>query len=139
MKVTMALVYTAILWLTAACQPGEPICPPDSIKRINQAIPIPSSNPSEDVKTDQKPVEVQINGKTVLVDQVIQGPLCQGNWSGTVYVGCDLQIAAWEEEADFLKGCNLMIEPGTVVYVAAHDNEPYYKGCSFHTGEDPLE
>ena len=139
MKVTIALVYTAILWLTAACQPGEPVCPPNSITRINQVTPIPTSNPSKDVKTDQKLVEVQINGKTVLVDQVIRGPLCQGNWSGTVYVGCDLQIAAWEEEADFLKGCNLTIEPGTVVYVAAHNYEPYYKGCSCHTGEDPLE
>jgi len=38
----------------------------------------------------------------------------------------------------FLKGCKLNIDPNTVVYVAAHNDAPYYKGCSCHTGEDPI-
>jgi hypothetical protein len=50
-------------------------------------------------------------------------------------VACDLQIAAWGEEPTFLEDCNLNIEPGTIVYVAAHNDAPYYKGCSCHTGE----
>ena len=39
----------------------------------------------------------------------------------------------------FLKGCDLNIAPNTVVYVAAHNDDAYYKGCSCHTGEISLE
>jgi hypothetical protein len=139
MKVSIVLVLVSIFLLISACQPREPICSPDSITRIADAPPFPTH--ASPIKTDGflKPVEVEINGKTMLVDQLVNGTLCEGNWSGTVYVGCDIQIAAWEGEADFLQGCDLEIEPGTVVYVAAHDDEPYYKGCSCHTGEDPIE
>jgi hypothetical protein len=80
---------------------------------------------------------VEVNGKMILADKVVEGPLCNDLWRGEVYVGCDVQVAAWEEEPLFLKGCELTIEPGTVVYVAAHNNEAYYKGCSCHTGEAP--
>lgn len=68
-------------------------------------------------------------------------PLCNDVWSGTVYVGCDARVAqaALDEESNplFLKGCDLDIAPNTVVYVAAHNDAPYYKGCSCHTGEAP--
>jgi hypothetical protein len=135
MKFAIALIITTLLLLTSACQPREPVCPPDSITHIPEVPPFPALTSPVDIE----PVEVEINGKTMLVDQVVNGPLCEGDWSGTVYVGCDIQIAAWVEEADFLEDCDLEIEPGTVVYVAAHDDEPYYKGCSCHTGEDPIE
>ena len=76
------------------------------------------------------------------VDKVVDYPLCNDNWSGTVYVNCKVQVAEAELDADanplFLKGCNLNIEPNTVVYVAAHNDAAYYKGCSCHTGEVPL-
>lgn len=139
MKVAIALIITSVLLLTSACQPREPVCPPDSIKRIPEAPPFPTVISPVDVEPAITPVEVEVNGKIMLVDKIVRGPLCSGDWSGTVYVGCDIQIAAWEEEADFLEDCDLAIEPGTVVYVAAHDDEPYYKGCSCHTGEDPIE
>lgn len=71
------------------------------------------------------------------MDRIVQGPLCSDTWSGVVYVACDLQIIEWEEDPTFLKDCDLNIEPGTVVYVASHNNEPYYKGCSCHTGDVP--
>jgi hypothetical protein len=67
------------------------------------------------------------------VDQVISGALCNGDWSGTVYVACDVQVLAWEDQPTFLKDCDLSIEPGTVVYVAYHNDAPYYNGCSCHT------
>ena len=139
MKDTIALIFVSVLLLTSACQPREPVCPPDSITRITGAPPFPTLTSPLEAPASLKPVEVEVNGKTMLVDQVVQGTLCEGSWSGTVYVGCELQIAAWEEEADFLEECDLAIEPGPVVYVAAHDDEPYYKGCSCHTGEDPIE
>jgi hypothetical protein len=83
------------------------------------------------------PVEMEIGGRKILVDQVVEGPLCNGTWSGTVYVSCDVQVFVWEENPTFLKDCNLSIEPGTIVYVAYHNDTAYYNGCSCHTGETP--
>jgi len=71
------------------------------------------------------------------VDRVVTGPLCNDRWKGTIYVGCDVQVMEWEETPLFLKDCDLSIEPGTVVFVAYHNDEPYYNGCSCHTGELP--
>lgn len=78
---------------------------------------------------------MEIGSKTILVDKVVEGPLCNDTWSGTVYVTCDVQIYFWEEEPTFLKNCNLSIEPGTIVYVEYHHNNSYYEGCSCHFGE----
>ena len=72
-----------------------------------------------------------------MVDRVVQGPLCNDTWHGKVYVDCDIQIAAWEETPKFLSECDLVIAPGTVVFVAAHNDAAYYKGCSCHTAEEP--
>jgi hypothetical protein len=81
------------------------------------------------------PVEVKIGGQTIQVDKVVSGPLCNDNWSGIIYVTCDVQVYAWQENPTFLKNCNLDIAPGTVVYVAYHHDTAYYQGCSCHTGE----
>lgn len=72
-----------------------------------------------------------------MADKVVSGPLCNDTWRGTVYVTCDAQVAAWSDAKapEFLKGCDLEVEPGTVVYVEAHYNTAYYEGCSCHTGE----
>lgn len=61
------------------------------------------------------------------VDNVIRGSPCYSQWSGTIYVACDVQIIEWQEDLTFLKDCSLSIEPGTIVYVAAHNDVPYYK------------
>jgi hypothetical protein len=88
------------------------------------------------------PTRIEIQGKLIEVDKLVNYPLCNDDWSGTVYVSCDAQVAEAELDADanplFLNGCNLNIEPNTVVYVAAHNDAAYYKGCSCHTGEAPL-
>ena len=78
---------------------------------------------------------MEIAGRMVSVDKVVEGPLCNDTWRGTVYVTCNIQVYEWKEQPLFLKGCNLTIEPGTVVYVADHNNTAYYNGCSCHTGE----
>ena len=53
------------------------------------------------------------------VDKVVDYPLCNDEWSGTVYVNCEAQVAQAKMDADanplFLKGCNLNIAPNTVV------------------------
>lgn len=83
------------------------------------------------------PTEVSINGVPMVVDRVVTGPLCSDQWEGTIYVGCDVQVMEWVETPLFLKDCDLSIEPGTVVYVAYHNDAAYYNGCSCHTGELP--
>jgi hypothetical protein len=46
-----------------------------------------------------------------------------------------VSVLDWEEASTFLKDCDLVIKPDAVIYVAAHNNAPHYKGCSCHTGE----
>ena len=133
MKHTPMFLILFLLGIMAACQPADPPCPPESITYLTD------SNSSASVLSqhsiEASPELVKINGQEIMVDQVIKGKLCGGSWSGTVYVPCGIEIYQWEENPTFLKDCDLTIEPGTVVYVAAHNDEPYYQGCSCHTDE----
>jgi hypothetical protein len=118
-----------LVFLLSACQPD--VCPPESVEYIEDPSTFP---PLDSVANESfsasKPLE--IGGKLVEVDRVIHGPLCNDTWRGTIYVACDVQVAAWTEEQGpfFLDECDLTIEPGTVVYVAAHNDTAYYQGCS---------
>ncbi len=76
---------------------------------------------------------IEIGGRPISFDKVVDGPLCDDVWSGTVYVGCNVQVNPWVDQPTFLEECDLTIAPGSVVYVAYHNNEPYYNGCSCHT------
>jgi hypothetical protein len=78
---------------------------------------------------------MKIGDRTVLVDKVVEGPLCNDTWHGTVYVACNVQVYPWETAPAFLKDCKLSIAPGTIVYAAYHHDAAYYNGCSCHTGE----
>ena len=129
------LILILLVSITSACQHPAPVCPAESVTYITERTPLTASTSPQDLGEPPTPMRVEINGVEMLFDDVIHGALCGGDWRGTVYVACDLQIAAWEEEPTFLEGCDLNIEPGTVVYVAAHNDEPYYKGCSCHTAE----
>jgi hypothetical protein len=120
----------------SACQPPPPACPTESITYLNKSDYPANAVLPEENSPAPKPEQVQINGKTRLVDKVVRGALCDDSWRGTIYVPCQIQIYEWEEEADFLQHCNLNIDPGTVVYVAAHNDEPYYQGCSCHSGQE---
>ena len=131
MKHTVAVVV--VLLFLSACQAD--VCPPESVEYIADPAQIPSLDSTEQVPP---PTMIEIGGKMVEVDRVIHGPLCNDAWQGTVYVDCDVQVAAWDEELGpfFLDGCDLTVEPGTVVYVASHNNTAYYKGCAVcHTSE----
>lgn len=129
------LPVALVTLLLAACQP-KPVCPaPLGPPHYLTPFEMTELPPPADVY--RGPTEVEINDRRMNVDQVITGPLCRGTWKGTVYVACDVQVLEWEEEPLFLKGCDLMIEPATVVYVAAHNDAPYYNGCSCHTGTNP--
>lgn len=122
--------------IASSCQPSQPACPPGSItylkdselETIAELLDASSNAPNQE--------QVLINGKMMMVDKVVRGSLCSDTWRGTVYVPCQIKIFEWEDEADFLKDCDLSIEPGTVVYVAAHNDAPYYQGCACHTSEN---
>ncbi len=129
---TIHLVVTLIAFLlVAACGSSASGCPPAPEASRYLTVPpeaLPTATPSQ----ANTPILVPMGNKTIKVDKVVEGPLCHDTWRGTVYVTCNVQVYPWEETPTFLDGCNLVIEPGTVVYVAAHNNTAYYNGCSCH-------
>jgi hypothetical protein len=129
MKRFFALLPIPFLLLAAACLPTPP--PELLITRTPQpASTTPSGIPQE--TTPSSPMPVEIGSRTVVVDEVIRGFLCDDTWRGVIYVDADVEVLPWDDEAIFLRECDLVIEPGTVVYVADHPGEVFYKGCSCH-------
>jgi hypothetical protein len=127
-KHILAVIF--IILCLSACQTNNTVCPPvtgtpESLSLPPDQLPTPTPGPGGTM-------EVVINGRSMTVDKVVEGPLCNDTWSGVVYVGCNVQVFDWVDQPLFLKDCNLMIEPGTVVYVAYHNNSAYYNGCSCH-------
>jgi len=120
------ILLFSILFLSA-CQPASPTCPPDAISYQKSTTPFPQPTPAAG---GSLPEQIEINGKTMEFDQVIHGPLCNNTLSGKVYIACDIVIAEWKNKPNFLDGCNFVVEPDTVIYVAAHQNTAYYKGCA---------
>jgi hypothetical protein len=139
-KKSLFFIIILMSFLLAACSHTNMVCPPGEEPNppaLQLADLIERTSPP----SSSGPVQVEIQGKMMEVDKLVDYPLCNDNWSGIVYVSCDAQVAEAELDANanplFLKGCNLDIAPNTVVYVAAHNNAAYYKGCSCHTGEAP--
>ena len=127
-------LFLALIFLTG-CGKHASVCPlgtgtPIYLTVPPEELPTPTSGPS------LAPIVMKIGVRTITVNKVVEGPLCNDTWSGTVYVACNVQVYPWEESPNFLQNCNLNIEPGTVVYVAHHNDMAYYNGCSScHTGE----
>jgi hypothetical protein len=115
--------------LVAAC---SSTCPPESITQVSDIGSLSPAVQTADSASSSTPTLVEIKGNMLEVNRVIEGPLCNDTWSGTIYVSCDIQVAEWEEKPTFLESCDLNIEEGTVVYVAAHNDKKYSKGCSCH-------
>jgi hypothetical protein len=134
MRTRLAGLFLLACLFLAGCQ-SPPACPPASGTPEFLQAPLPTAPPTHVLSQTLAPVAVEIGGRSVLVDQVVRGPLCNGTWSGTVYVTCDVQVLPWEDQPTFLQGCELSIAPDTVVYVAGHHDAAYYNGCSCHTGE----
>ncbi len=134
------LLLLFVLFLSG-CEREKTVCAPDegTLRPALQLADLINQPPPASASSG--PIQVEIQGRSMEVDKLVDYPLCNDNWSGTVYVSCNVQVAEAELDADsnplFLKGCNLNIAPNTVVYVAAHNDAPYYKGCSCHTGTLP--
>ena len=130
----LTILLTAFSLLFASCQEVTPVCPPVTQTPVYLTNP-PGKLPTPTLVLDHRSVVV---GRSEMpVDKVVEGALCNDHWNGTVYVACNVQVYPWQEEPDFLKNCQLTIEPLTVVYVAYHNNTAYYNGCSCHTGLTP--
>ena len=139
-KLILLLSLMLILSLTA-CERGKSVCTPETTPRPTLELAELLLTPAPDTASTTAPVTVEIKGKLMEVDKVVDYPICNDDWSGVVYVTCDAQVAEAALDADenplFFEGCELNIEPNTIVYVAAHNDGAYYKGCSCHTGEEP--
>jgi hypothetical protein len=134
MKYFVLIILGLISILAVGCQKATPVCPPvtgtpEYLTIAPEALPSPTPAPEK--------TWVVIGRNEIQVDKVVEGSLCNDDWSGTVYVGCNVQVYAWQEEPTFLKNCQLNIDPQAVVYVAYHNNTAYYTGCSCHTGITP--
>jgi hypothetical protein len=117
-------LYLILIAITlAACGSS---CPPETVTYMEPPFP------GEEMDTGSQPEVVLIKGKDVLVDEVITGPACNDTWRGTVYLTCDIQIPAWERDPFFFQDCDLEIDEEAVVYVQAHRDKSYNKGCSCH-------
>jgi hypothetical protein len=139
-RISLFILFILLGFLLFACTRNNTVCPADEGTTTRPALqladlielPPPTSDSSE-------PIQVEIKGRKMEVDKLVDYPLCNDNWTGTVYVSCDAQVAEAELDVEsnplFLAGCHLNIAPNTVVYVAAHNDAPYYKGCSCHTGQ----
>jgi hypothetical protein len=135
MRYRLYFVLTITAIMLCACQPAEPFCPAGSITYREPGSPfsVPESLSSP---VNSEPLPVMIRGEEMAFDQVISGPLCNQALRGKVYVACDVEVYAWEGRSNFLDDCDFRVEPGTVIYVAAHNNTAYYKGCaSCHTSD----
>jgi hypothetical protein len=121
-----ALVATACGSNKSACSPEAPKAP------LPYVTPMPTRVTQNDPETYILPAIIEIKGKQIAVDKVVHDVFCDDQWSGKVFVDCDIEVAEWEEVPNFLDGCSLSIAEGTVVYVASHNNQAYYKGCSCH-------
>lgn len=115
-----------LLVFLVACSETPSVCQPGSITYFDDSTNLAAAP----LETSGESIPVEIGRKTIQVDQVIHGPVCNQTLRGTVYVGCDIQIKKWSDKPNFLDGCSFTVEPGTVIYVAAHRDAAYYNGCS---------
>lgn len=136
MKKPFLLLFFALILITSGCQ-SKPVCPQGDDTGLPKHLTAEDLlvQTTQPVSSSASPVEMKINGNRIIVDKVVEGPLCNDKWQGTIYVGCNVQVLEWEEKPFFLKSCDLAIAEGTVVYVADHNNTAYYNGCSCHTGQ----
>jgi hypothetical protein len=133
--ISLFLVLFILLFIPACSQ--KPACPNQNESNRFFSPADLENQPALSADNTPIPITTKIGRRTMNVDRIVSGPLCNDQWRGTVYVTCDVQVLKWEEKPLFLKGCNLEIEPNTVVYVAYHNDAAYYNGCSCHTGEQP--
>lgn len=131
-KITIFIYLLLIVISLTGCQTNVSLCEPGSIIFRDRFEKF-----STDLDAHPTSQTIKIKKKMVRFDQVISGQLCNNSLKGTVYIGCDIEIYNWSETPNFLEDCNFKVEPGTVIYVASHNNSAFYRGCnSCHAKND---
>lgn len=125
MKNKPLLIFTLFsIVLLSACMDARSLCTPGMITYRERSNPFPPITENQ-----FNPQQIEIKGKLKNFDHLVAGQLCNNHLEGSVYVGCDIEIYAWEDKSNFLDDCNFSVEPDAIIYVAAHNNTAYYKGC----------
>jgi hypothetical protein len=143
MKTSIALLLASSLLFVSACERKAIVCSEGSVTYLSDSD-IESLAKLSSTGNPEKaymPATVEIKGKKTKVDMLVQGPVCNTTLAGKVYVGCDIQIPGWDKEHPpvFFQDCDFKVEPGSVVYVARHNDAVFKKGCACHTGEMYVE
>lgn len=126
MKNKILLIFTLFfIVLLSACMDARSLCTPGMITYRKRDNPFPSITEKQ-----LNPQQIEIKGKMKDLDHLVSGQLCNNHLEGMVYVGCDIEIYAWEDKSNFLDDCTFTVEPDAIIYVAAHNNTAYYKGCN---------
>lgn len=122
---TLIIITLLSIFLLSACMDARSLCVPGEIQYRERSNPFPALE-------DQTPApqQVEIKGKMLNFDHVVSGQLCNNHLEGIVYVGCEIEIYEWENASNFLDQCDFTVAPNTIIYVAAHNNTAYYKGCN---------
>lgn len=129
MRTYMLPIMLCVILLLSACKAE---CPPERISYLDDSTLFPQITSAADLEKTSSPTWIEIKGKEIQVDRIITGPVCNDTWKGTIYLTCDIQIPSWETDPFFLQDCNLEFTEDTVVYVEAHNDKRYDKGCSCH-------
>lgn len=125
MKNKLLLITTFIfIILLSACMDSRSLCSPGEITFRDRGDPFPALT-----EVQLNPQQIEVKKKMINMDQVVSGQLCNNHLEGKVYIGCDIQMYAWEDKSNFLDDCDFTVAPNTIIYVAAHNNTAYYKGC----------
>jgi hypothetical protein len=124
-KTIIILFLICLVLLLSACKAE---CPPERISYASDLSLFPPKTQIEETASTW----TEIKGKEIQVDRIVTGPVCNDTLSGVVYMTCDIQIPAWEKDPFFWQDCDFRIEEGTNVYVEAHNDKQYDKGCSCH-------
>lgn len=130
MKRHFVLLLMPYVLLIASCLPTPP--PELLVTRTPQPAPTSIASLAQDADPSATPAMVEIGGRTISVDKVVHGLLCDDVWNGTIYVAEDVRVNPWVDEPVFLRECILEVRAGTIVYVAAHPGETFYRGCTCH-------
>lgn len=141
MKTYTVLFLASLALFLSACERKTTVCPEGSVTYISDMASFPKLPATGNPEQASGPVTVEIRGKQMKVDRLVQGPFCNIKLSGKVYVGCDIQIPEWDKEGNpvFFKNCDFSVEPGSVIYVGGHNDAIFKKGCACHTGKIMVE
>jgi hypothetical protein len=101
------LVLALAAILSAGCGKAVPVCPPVTGTPIFLAV-APENLPTPTPVSGIFPVKIE--KREIMVNKIVEGPLCNDEWNGSVYVGCNVQVYPWIED-DIPKDCHLTIEP----------------------------